>query len=252
MLPLLRFHRHLFSRLSRPPVPSSQGDSPCFLSLCSSACKLELLLPRSASVASLALLVVLPLNMVDKSINPLRTHFKPIFMMGQSREAFTSLSEPVSECFCEHLRQTPHDFTLHSSLAWRLSSGNRQQGTQEHLAGRPSSGGSPGGHDGRPLPIAFGHQLAPSLLWLHEHHAQCLVRPHKVIIGAPGVGCADPTEGWEESWCKGRWRATARARVASSVNSCAVHPVAGAGAGDGRRSVHARPVHVCQRESARW
>jgi hypothetical protein len=39
------------------------------------------------------------------------------WMILQSRETFTSLSEPASECFCEHLRQTPRDFTLYLSLA---------------------------------------------------------------------------------------------------------------------------------------
>ena len=38
-------------------------------------------------------------------------------MIWQSRETFTSPSEPASECFCEHLHQTPCDFTLYPPLA---------------------------------------------------------------------------------------------------------------------------------------
>ncbi len=55
-----------------------------------------------------------------------------------------------------------------------------------------------------------------------------------------------------QNLCAGvQWPARARAPVYSYVAWCAVHPAAGVGAGDGRRSVRARSAHAPQRVSAR-
>ncbi len=42
---------------------------------------------------------VQPWNMVDKSINPLRTHFGPVLVMRQSRQAISLWSEAPSDFF---------------------------------------------------------------------------------------------------------------------------------------------------------
>jgi len=44
--------------------------------------------------------VVLPLNMVDKSISPFQTNFGLDLVFEQSNEATSSRGEVPSECFC--------------------------------------------------------------------------------------------------------------------------------------------------------
>ena len=78
-------------------------------------------------------------------------------------------------------------------LAWR-SSGNRWQGTREHLACRPSSVRSSRRHGWRPLPIALREQSAPSLSWLHERYPQRFMRTDKMIIGSPPLQMGE--QGW--------------------------------------------------------
>ena len=107
------------------------------------------------------------------------------WMILRSREAFTSPSDPASERFCEHLRQIPRDFTLYPFWLWRFSSGNRWQGTREHLARRPSPSGSSRCHRRSTLSIALRHQLASALSWMHERYSQCLVRTDKMIVRTP-------------------------------------------------------------------
>ena len=52
--------------------------------------------------------------------------------------------------------------------------------------------------------------------------------------------------------CRGRWPATATARVGSCAVWCAVHPAGGAGARDGRRSARARTERASPHATARW
>ncbi len=70
--------------------------------------------------------VVLPLDMVDKSISPFQTHLGPFFVMRYSRQVFSSRSEAPSEFFCEHLHQTPFVMTFQPhrvsvALKWKLA-----------------------------------------------------------------------------------------------------------------------------------
>src|SRR5215467_1891390 len=45
-----------------------------------------------------------------------------VFVSGQSRQAFSSPSEPPSECFCWSLHPSPRDMSQHPFwLAWRSS-----------------------------------------------------------------------------------------------------------------------------------
>jgi hypothetical protein len=73
------------------------------------------------------------------------------------------------------------------TLIWleSLSRGTWQQGVGEHLPGCPSSAGSARCHSRSPAPIALCQQSAPSLSWLHESHAQGVVRTDKMVVRSP-------------------------------------------------------------------
>ena len=60
---------------------------------------------------------MLPWEMVENSTSPLETHFGPVFVMKQSRQAFSSRSEAPSEFFCSHLHPSPCDMTQQPHLA---------------------------------------------------------------------------------------------------------------------------------------
>src|SRR5437764_7324794 len=114
--------------------------------------------------------------MVDKSTNPLQTHFGPVFGAEevQTRLPFSDwgglrallrVSSPIA---------SQHD----TAPVWLRghSSGKRRQGARKHLARRPSSGSSADCHGCCPLPVALCQQLATSLVWLHERSSQRVVR----------------------------------------------------------------------------
>ena len=123
--------------------------------------------------------------MVDKSIDPLRTHFKPFFASGQSRQTISSGSEVQLGFFRLSIAQPLHDMILQLPLVFWLSSENRRQGAGEHLASRPSSDGFPGCHRWSALPIALRQTPATSFARLQERYPQRLVGAHKMILRTP-------------------------------------------------------------------
>src|SRR2546421_5423937 len=105
---------------------------------------------------------VLPWEMVENSTSPCERLSGRFFVMRQSRQAFSSQSEAPSELFCGYLHPSPRDMIQHPIWLRCLSSGNLWQGAREHLASRPSSGGSPGCQSCRTLPIALRRQFTTS------------------------------------------------------------------------------------------
>jgi hypothetical protein len=63
--------------------------------------------------------VVLPWDMVENSISPLQTFFRPFFVSGQSRQATFSCKKASSIDFCSHFPSPPHGMTPHPHLASR-------------------------------------------------------------------------------------------------------------------------------------
>jgi hypothetical protein len=116
---------------------------------------------------------VQPLDMVDKSINPLRTHFKPVF------SSLGSPDRPSHPGVRPHPTSSAgtlpnHSMTCHCPCTWAdgLSSGSRRQWASEHLASRPSSMCSPRCHRWGSQPVALCQTFAPSFSWLHERYSQ--------------------------------------------------------------------------------
>jgi hypothetical protein len=98
---------------------------------------------------------VLPLNMVDNSTSLCERISGRFFVMRQSRQAFSSQSEAPSELFCGYLHPSPRDMIQHPIWLRCLSSGNLWQWAREHLARRPTSGGSAGCHGWGTLSVAL-------------------------------------------------------------------------------------------------
>src|SRR5437660_11328691 len=63
--------------------------------------------------------------MVDKSISPLQTCFRPLFVSDQPSQATSSRSEAPCECCCSHLHPSPRDMTAHLHLTFLALKGKR-------------------------------------------------------------------------------------------------------------------------------
>jgi hypothetical protein len=128
---------------------------------------------------------VLPWEMVENSTSLCKSLLAGFFVNGQSEQTISPWSEAPSDLSWWLFHQLPRDMTLQPHLPSGLSSGSRQQGASEHLARRPSSGGSASGHGWSPVPIALRCPFAPSFSRLHEPHPQRFVETHEVIVRTP-------------------------------------------------------------------
>ena len=94
----------------------------------------------------------------------------------QSRQACSPQRETPFELFCKYLHPSPDNMIQSSLWLVSLSSGSLWQGVREHLARRPTSMGSAGGHRRSPLTVALRQSFALSFTRLHEPHPQRFVR----------------------------------------------------------------------------
>jgi hypothetical protein len=115
---------------------------------------------------------ILPSDRVDNS----RSLSKPIsggfFVSGSFGQPISSWIEVPSKFFCWHFHPSPYDMRQHPTWHRCLSSASLRQGTQEHFARRPYSGGSAGCHRRCALPVALCQTFAPALSRLHERYSQ--------------------------------------------------------------------------------
>ncbi len=138
------------------------------------------------TLCRLAVRLVLPWDTVDNSASPcegISGWFSP--------DLTGRIPQPVSRLAPPQLSYTPnHPLFFSSSIisphfcskfeAWR-----REYWVTEYFSRGPSAVRSPCCHGWGTLSVTLCHQLTTSLSWLHEHHSQCLVRTHKVIIRSP-------------------------------------------------------------------
>ena len=105
--------------------------------------------------------------------------------MRQSRQAFSSQDETLSELLYGYLHPSARDMILPPIWLRCLSSENLWQGAREHLARCPSSGGSPGSHRRRPLSVPLRQSFATSFSRLRKCHSQRCMRTDKMIVRSP-------------------------------------------------------------------
>ena len=116
--------------------------------------------------------LVLALDMVENSTSLCKPTSGWMFVIGLSRQAFSSQSEAPSELFCGYLHRSARDMIRHPIRLRCLSSGNLWQGTRKHLARRPTSMGSASCHRWSALSVALRHQLTTTHSRLHERYPQ--------------------------------------------------------------------------------